>query len=218
MDGYEHKGYSGEENRQYEDRHVTPPMEEQYQEPSPDKKVPQPLSRRLWEWFKVIVIALALGLLLTTFVIQRNTVIGKSMLPTLKEKDELLIEKVSKWFGGVSRGDIITVHMENRSFNEGQANIIKRVIGLPGDHVKLDGGFVYVNGELLEEPYLAASAKTRVKNSMYQEVTLGADEYYVMGDNRDASLDSRTFGPIHKNDIIGEVLIRIFPFKTIGVP
>lgn len=217
MDGYEHKGYSGEENRQY-DRHVTPPMEGQFEEPSPDKKVPQPLSRRLWEWFKVIVIALALGLLLTTFVIQRNTVIGKSMLPTLKEKDELLIEKVSKWFGGVSRGDIITVHMENRSFNEGQANIIKRVIGLPGDHVKLERGLVYVNGELLEEPYLAASAKTPVKNSMYQEVTLGADEYYVMGDNRDASLDSRTFGPIHKNDIIGEVLIRIFPFKAIGVP
>lgn len=218
MDGYEHRGYNEDENRQYEDSYVSPPADEQHLEPSPDTKVPQPLSRRLWEWFKVIVIAVALGLLLTTFVIQRNTVIGKSMLPTLREQDELLIEKVSKWFGGISRGDIITVHMENRSFNEGEANIIKRVIGVPGDHVKLEQGLVYLNGELLEEPYLAANAKTPVKNSMYQELRLGEDEYYVMGDNRSASLDSRTFGPIHKNDIIGEVLIRIFPFKAIGVP
>lgn len=186
-------------------------------DPEPEDK-PETFWQKVWEWVKVLVAAVVIGLLVTTFVMQRNTVSGASMRPTLKESDELLVEKVSKWFGGISRGDIITVHMENPAFREGQANIIKRVIGLPGDTVKIADGGVYINGARLDEPYLPAGTVTSPLNAEFSELTLAENEYFVMGDNRGVSLDSRRFGPITKDDVIGEVLVRFLPLNAIGVP
>lgn len=219
MNDYEHNFNNSEENWSDEQSGSVPPPDHG-QEPdlSPEEALPPSLGRRLFDWFKVIVIALALGLFLTTFVIQRNTVIGDSMYPTLKNKEELMIEKVSKWFGGLSRGDIITVHMDDPAFREDQSNLIKRIIGLPGEHVRIDAGRVYINGEALAEDYLPEGTKTPIKSMRFAEVTLAEDQYFIMGDNRPSSLDSRSFGPVHKSDVLGEVLIRIFPFSAIGVP
>lgn len=182
----------------------------------PAKQNEPGLAARIFEWVKVIVVAVVLGLLITTFVIQRNTVFGDSMYPTLKAKDELVVEKVSKWFGGVERGDIITVHMD--ADYGGEANIIKRVIGLPGDHIELKDGAVYRNGEKLDEPYVAEGKTTRILDRRFSDVILGEDEYFLLGDNRTVSLDSRRFGPVKKHNIIGEVLIRVWPFDRFGSP
>lgn len=208
-----------------EDRYVDEPyLEEPYRDetfrPERDSEEPprETAWQKAWEWIKVLVAAVVIGLLITTFVMQRNTVSGVSMTPTLQPKDELIVEKVSKWFGGIKRGDIITVHMENPALRDGEANIIKRVIGLPGDHVLIENGQVFVNGELLVEDYLPADTVTDAFGDRHKDVKLGEEEYFVMGDNRAQSLDSRRFGPVVKGEIIGEVLVRIYPFNSFGSP
>ena len=206
-DGYEH-GL---------DPYVEPERLQAEQEPAAEP--PRETTwQKIVEWIKVMVAAVVIGLLITTFVMQRNTVSGESMVPTLLPRDELIVEKVSKWFGGIQRGDIITVHMENPVLTDGEANIIKRVIGMPGDHVQIEDGRVRVNGEWLEEDYLPADVTTDAFGNRHKDVLLGEDEYFVMGDNRSLSLDSRRLGPIDKKNIIGEVLVRIYPFQSFGSP
>lgn len=197
---------------------VSPAEDDPFAAWQPEKNKPESVGQKIWEWVKVLIAAVVIGLLVTTFVIQRNTVSGSSMFPTLKPKDELLVEKVSKWFGGIARGDIITVHMEDLAFRDGEANIIKRVIGLPGDVISFENNRVLVNGTPLDEPYLPEGTTTTASVAKFANVTLGADEYFVMGDNRKDSLDSRRFGPVKKSDVIGEVLVRFLPLNAIGAP
>ena len=170
------------------------------------------------DWLKYILIAVLIGLLLVLFVAQRNAVVGQSMAPTLHHNDQLLVEKVSKWFNGIEYGDIITINTQDLQNHDGTANIIKRVIGMPGDSIEVRGQAIYLNGELLIESYLADGIKTEKRYPEYGNVLLADDEYYVLGDNRDISLDSRTFGPVKKSDIIGKVLIRFYPFDHAGMP
>lgn len=205
------------EDERYDDTDVDAlqPAEPETLEPEPPV---ESFGKKVWEWVKVLVLAVVIGLLITQFVIQRNTVSGVSMLPTLQPADELIVEKVSKWFGGVARGDIITVHKEDPSLRDGEANIIKRVIGLPGERVEIHDGVVFINGVQLAEPYLSAGVQTTAFDEAHANVLLGDDEYYVMGDNRPKSLDSRRFGSVKKSDIIGEVLVRIWPFDSLGSP
>ncbi|MDD2441141.1 MAG: signal peptidase I [Clostridiaceae bacterium] len=172
----------------------------------------------LLDWLKYILLALLIGLLLVVFVIQRNAVIGNSMVPTLHQNDQLLVEKVTKWFGGIDYGDIITISAKDLPEHEDGPNIIKRVIGLPGDTIEIRDEQVYRNGEKLDESYLPSGMTTRVRNLLFEKVTLQDDEYFVMGDNRDVSLDSRSFGPVSKDHIIGTVLLRFYPFSTFGAP
>lgn len=207
------------EDERYDDADVDElqPSESKPESCEPEQP-PESLGKKIWEWVKVLVLAVIIGLLITQFVIQRNTVSGVSMLPTLQPADELIVEKVSKWFGGVARGDIITVHKEDPSLRDGEANIIKRVIGLPGERVEVHDGVVFIDGVQLEEPYLAENTQTTAFKEEYANILLGDDEYYVMGDNRPQSLDSRRFGSVKKSDIIGEVLVRIWPFNAMGSP
>ncbi|MBP8988988.1 MAG: signal peptidase I [Clostridia bacterium] len=172
----------------------------------------------LLDWLKYILIAVLIGLLLVVFVIQRNSVIGYSMLPTLNHNDQLLVEKVTKWFGGIGYADIITIRSSDLPQHENGPNIIKRVIGLPGDTIEICEDGVHRNGSLLEEPYLAPGTVTRSRSLMYEKVKLGENEYYVMGDNREISLDSRSFGPVPFDSIIGEVLLRFYPLDRFGIP
>ncbi|MHB1453085.1 MAG: signal peptidase I [Saccharofermentanales bacterium] len=174
--------------------------------------------KEIIDWVKHIVIAAAIGLLLVFFVVQRNEVIGSSMEPNLYENDQLLVQKVSKLFkNGIEYGDIITVNALDLDGHIGDKNIIKRVIGIPGDAIEVKEGKVYRNGIMLEEDYLQEDS-TSERTEEYSKVTLGDDEYYILGDHRSVSLDSRTFGPITKDRIIGEVLIRFFPLDEFGRP
>lgn len=172
----------------------------------------------LLDWIKYILAAVLIGLLLIIFVIQRNTVIGESMLPNLQPSDQLLVEKVSKYFGGIDYGDIITISTADLEGHEGGTNIIKRVIGKPGDHIAIRDDHVYRNDVLVEESYLAADVLTAVRVQAYSDVLLADNEYYVLGDNRAISKDSRVIGPITTKSIIGEVLLRFYPFGQFGQP
>ncbi|MDW7659199.1 MAG: signal peptidase I [Bacillota bacterium] len=172
----------------------------------------------LLDWLKYILIAVLIGLLLVIFVVQRNSVIGNSMVPTLHHDDQLLVEKVSKWFGGINYGDIVTISSSDLPQHDDGPNIIKRVVGMPGDTIEIREEGVYRNEQHLDEPYLQEGTVTRVRSLQYEKVTLGEHEYFVMGDNRDVSLDSRIFGPVPLESIIGEVLLRFYPFDQIGMP
>lgn len=172
----------------------------------------------LLDWLKYILFAVLLGLLIVTFVIQRNSVIGHSMDNTLNDSDQLIVEKVTKWFNGIQPGDIITIKTEDLPYHDGDIHIVKRVVGVPGDTIEIRNHAAYRNGQKLDEPYLRSGTVTDPLNAQYSKVTLGTDQYYVLGDNRGNSTDSRVFGPIDKKMVIGEVLLRISPLSKFGIP
>ncbi len=178
------------------------------------------VASELLDFVKLIILALILGVLLTQFVIQRSVVDGSSMHPTLLHKDQLIIEKVSRYFGPPSRGQIITIHHpDNRDdSNEKKDDLVKRVIGLPGETVEIREEGVFINGALLDEPYIEMGIDTRAGRRGFDEVTLGENEVYVLGDNRPHSSDSRSFGPVLLDEISGSVLVRIWPLDRFGIP
>ncbi|MGI6544967.1 MAG: signal peptidase I [Fastidiosipilaceae bacterium] len=172
----------------------------------------------LLDWVKYILIALLIGLLLTTFVIQRNEIMGDSMSPALHNGDQVIVQKLSVRWDGLQYGDIVTMHGSMVPGGYGMAeDLVKRIVGRPGDLIEIKDGGVHRNGERLEESYLAEGVSTQPINPDYSAVRLGEDEYYVLGDNRDNSRDSREFGPVPHGSVIGELLIRFFPFDSFGL-
>ncbi len=151
--------------------------------------------------------------LIVTFVGQRTVVSGTSMVPTLQDKDNLITDKISYRFRDPERYDIIVLRVESQ-----HENFIKRVIGLPGETVQIIGGRVYINGELLESDVYGNELMVNPGRA-FQPITLGEDEYFVLGDNRNDSADSRMeeVGNVDKSRIIGRAFVRIWPFNTIGL-
>ena len=147
-----------------------------------------------------IVIVLVV-VLIRTFIITPVRVDGDSMKNTLKNGDILLLYKL----GSINRLDIIVLDEEKD--NE---KIIKRVIGLPGETVAIKKGKIYINDKVIDDEY--AYGETRD----YDKVTLEDDEYFILGDNRLISKDSRYFGPIKENETKGKIVFRLFPFTKIG--
>lgn len=174
------------------------------------------LLTEILEYGKLILTVIVLALLITNFVVQRNTVNGISMVPTLHDGDELIVEKVSRYFGKIDRFDIITVDTDG--LDPKPNLLIKRVIGLPGEKVEIKDGQVYINDQVLAEPYLAEGTITHALRDEYAQVTLGEGEYYCIGDNRNNSNDSRSFGPVPHSHILGKLLLRFYPFSDFGVP
>lgn len=152
--------------------------------------------------------------LLITFVGQRTEVFGQSMYPTLESGDQLIVDKLSYRFHDPERFDIIVFPYKYQE----KTYYIKRIIGMPGEKIRIDTeGNIYINGEILEESYGYEPMVTA--GLAAQEITLEEDEYFVLGDNRNNSQDSRdpAVGCIHKKDIIGKAFIRIFPFSKFGL-
>lgn len=149
----------------------------------------------------MVVICLVIAKLITSFVFLSVMVDGSSMEPTLKEGDKAITDGLFYKVFGVDRFDIVIV--EHKSFDE---KLVKRVIGLPGETIKYEKGTLYVNGEKVEESFISEEVKlqtkTRYGNDTF-EIKLGEDEYYVLGDNRGNSTDSRYFGAIKKSNIKG---------------
>ena len=158
-----------------------------------------------------IVLAIAVSLFIVEFVGQRTIVCGSSMESTLSDKDNLIVDKISYRFSDPERFDVIVFpYSEDR-------NYIKRVIGLPGETVRIDeDGGIYINGDLIEETYGKEIIKT--PGIAEDPIVLGEDEYFVLGDNRNNSCDSRMqdVGNIKKDKIIGKAFVRVKPFKKIG--
>lgn len=125
---------------------------------------------------------------------------GRSMTPTLRDGDQYLLNRIAYLFREPNRGDLVVIH------DPGHTDMaIKRIIGLPGDKVEVRDGALFVNGARLKEPYLAPDTFTMPGHTLRGPVKLGANNYFVMGDNRSESEDSRFYGPIHLDHIVGVV-------------
>ena len=138
------------------------------------------------------------------FVARPFLVSGASMEPSFKNGNYLIVDLISYHLGGLSHGDVVIFKYPG----DLSTYYIKRVIALPGDTVKFSDNKVYVNGKEIDEEYLS---RTTLTESMKQEFVLGEEEYFVMGDNRGASYDSRSWGPLPEEDVIGIVKVRVWP-------
>ncbi len=166
------------------------------------------LSRTVLEWLTVAVVAFSLALVVRAFVFQSYYIPSGSMLPTLQIGDRILVDKLSYDFHKVHEGDIVVFRKPKSDTNSaGITDLVKRVIGLPGQRISAIGGQVYINGKLLKEPFLPKSALTYYLPS--QVIPKG--KVFVMGDNRQNSKDSRIFGPISEKLIVGKVVLIFWP-------
>lgn len=161
----------------------------------------------------ILVVLLGTWLLIT-FVGQRTSVSGSSMEPTLHHNDQLILDKISYRFSEPKRFDIIVFPFKYAE----KTYYVKRIIGLPGETVFIDGeGNIYINGEILEEDY--GKETINFAGLAGEPITLDEDEYFVLGDNRNNSSDSRdpSVGNIRRSEIIGKAWIRIWPLNGFGV-
>jgi signal peptidase I len=165
------------------------------------------------------VLLLALGLyLVINFAIQTVHVIGSSMLPTVVDQDYLVATKIDYRLHAPSRGDIIIM----RDPYDSSRDFIKRVVGVPGDRILIRQGQIFINGHLMREPYINSEAWTENADWPLGQTTdprgvqLKSDEYFVMGDNRNHSSDSRVFGPVRRDQIEARAWIRVLPLSGLG--
>lgn len=169
--------------------------------------------RELFGWIVYILIIVGLTYLIITFVGQRTRVSGSSMETTLSDGDNLIVDKISYRFGEPKRYEIIVFPYQY----EENTYYIKRIIGLPGETVQVTDGEVYINGQKLDENY--GNEAMQDSGIAGEPITLGEDEYFVLGDNRNHSADSRdeSVGVLHRKDLLGRAWIRIWPFNKFGV-
>jgi signal peptidase I len=193
-----------------------------YYDPEPEPQ-PQPkpsfLKRTLHlmrEVLETIVPAVLIALLINLFLAQATRVYGQSMEPNLHTDQRLVVEKLSYnrqirqilGLNGPERGDVVVIRVES----QGDELLIKRVIGLPGDVVEIHDGHVIVNGQPLNEPYVAGSTTT----GFYAPTTIPPLQIFVLGDNRGFSNDSRSFGTIPLEDVVGRAWFSYWPPEQIG--
>lgn len=179
-----------------------------------DKKEEKNVVKEIVGMILYVVAVFAVCFLIITYVGQRTKVEGSSMEPTLSNGDNLIVDKISYRFRNPERFDIIIFPYKY----EKDTFFIKRIIGMPGETVWINNsGEIYINGVLLSENYGLETIKYAGLAST--PITLGKDEYFVMGDNRNDSTDSRfdVVGPIKRKEIVGRAWVRIYPFNKFGV-
>ena len=161
-------------------------------------------------WLRDLVISAAISVLIITFLYQPVRVEGTSMLPRLEDHDRLFINKFVYDFESIQRGDVVVFHYPR----DPEKSYIKRVIALPGDHLRIDRGQVWINGRRLRESYVPLLY--RDTRSM-AEMVVPDDTYFMMGDHRSISSDSREFGPVERDLIYGKAVFVYWPAKDAGV-
>ncbi len=169
----------------------------------------------LKEIVQVVLPAVALAAFIHLFLAQATIVRGQSMQPNLRPNERLIMEKMSYYFQTPTYDEIVVLDLP-----ESRALMIKRVVGLPGDTVELDDGLVYVNGTVVANPIFLENKQTSSDQDSYTAfgpVTLEKDRYYVLGDNRENSNDSRVFGPVHRDQIKGRIWVRYWPLTRLTV-
>ena len=168
--------------------------------------------RNVVEWVAIAGGALLIAFLIKTFLLQAFYIPSLSMDPTLKINDRVLVNKLSYDLHEVHRGDIVVFESPPNETSENK-DLIKRVIGLPGETVEAHDGRIHIDGQVLDEPYL----EPHVQTATLDKVTVPADHYWVMGDNRGNSRDSRYFGAIPESLIIGRAFVRVWPVTALGL-
>ncbi len=166
---------------------------------------PQLKRRGLFREFIETIVLIGAIYALVNLATARFIVDGASMQPNFATGQFLIVSRANYLFGQPEYGDIVVFHAPPSP----EDDYIKRVVGLPGDTVNIEGGIVYVNGEPWDEPYIDDDS-TQCRGGTCQW-TLAEDEYFVMGDNRNSSSDSRSFGPVNRQFIVGEALVRYWP-------
>ncbi len=203
------------------------------QDHQPGEEPPRKRKRSFWaELPGLLLTALVIAVVIKTFLVQPFWIPSESMLPTIEVNDRVMVNKLAFQLGELERGDIVVfrdpaeAEIEEsvpeaiiRSVLEavgvrtrGRDDLIKRVIGLPGDTVTIDENRVHINGVAIDEPYLSDTS------SMPDEgpFEVSEDQVFVMGDNREFSFDSRRFGPIPQEDLVGEAFLTIWPLSNFG--
>jgi signal peptidase I len=165
------------------------------------------------EGLQTLGLSIILALGIRTFVAEARYIPSGSMEPTLEINDRLVVEKISYYFNPPQRGDIVVFWPPENLFPEGKRRdaFIKRIIGLPGDSVEITGGQVFLNGDPLEEDYIKAEP-----NYTWGPETVPEGSYLVLGDNRNSSYDSHSWGFVPAENIIGKAVVRFWPPSRVG--
>jgi signal peptidase I len=168
----------------------------------------------LWDVLIYAIIIYSCLYLIPTYVMQRTIVDGPSMENTLHNEEQLIVEKISYHLDELKRFDIIVFYPHGRKSEE---YYVKRIIGLPGETIQIKGSDIYIDGEVLKEDY--GKDPITYAGLAAEPIVLGEDEYFVMGDNREVSLDSRyeEVGVVKKENIGGRAVLRIWPLKKFGL-
>ena len=197
---------------------------------APAAKPPRSTTRSVVEWIAVIGGALVVALVIKTFLIQAFYIPSGSMEPTLDVGDRVLVNKLSYRLHDVNRGDLVVFEANEgagdcgqpvseaaaSASEEGIKDLIKRVIALPGETIDLRDNHIVIDGRVLEEPYIASDVPTAPTGSIEFPFEVPEGCVFVMGDNRTDSRDSRIFGPIDEDQIVGRAFVRVWPLTTIG--
>lgn len=200
-------------------------------DPSPKKAVPSHIQKKklpkrdtgntidvkkeFLDFLKDVLICMAVVFLLVQFIVRPIQVKGSSMYPTLHDGSLGFSNILGFRLSGIERFDIVIVYLDEKD-----EYLVKRVIGLPGETVSYSGGQLYINGEAVAEDFLDEDYVASYNGyfmSDVDEITLGEDEYYCLGDNRPHSSDSRTYGPFQKSDILSKGVFIFLPFSDFGV-
>ncbi len=169
-----------------------------------------PGRQRAWKrWLREAVISLGVSVFVIVFLYQPVKVEGTSMMPGLVDQERIFINKYAYRLGPIERGDVVVFRYPGDS----SKNYIKRIVGVPGDRIEIVRGAVMVNGTQLEEPYVPS--EFRDQRSM-SEITMSANSYFVLGDHRNLSSDSRDFGMVEQDAIFGKAVFVYWPTGVMG--
>ena len=163
-------------------------------------------------WLRDLMLSVVIAVLVILFVYQPVKVEGTSMMPALEDQERIFINKfIYRWgMGGVERGDTVVFWYPN----DPSKSYIKRVVGLPGDRIEVAEGTVVVNGTKLREDYVPAAYRDTMS---VPSVSVPTDHFYVLGDHRSSSNDSRSWGPVHRRHIYGKAVFVYWPFDKMGI-
>jgi signal peptidase I len=162
-----------------------------------------------WKWLREVGLSLGISIFIIVFLYQPVKVEGTSMMPGLADQERIFINKYAYRLGSIERGDVVVF----RYPGDPSKNYIKRVVGIPGDRIEIFRGEVLVNGKRLEEPYVPK--QYRDERSM-SELTVPEDGYFVLGDHRNLSSDSRDFGVVEREAIFGKAVFAYWPTGMVG--
>ena len=177
--------------------------------PPPDKSGLSSGTRAFLDWIVVVVVALLVAFLVRTFVLAHFVVEGSSMHSTLETGDRVFVNKLSYRMHDPNRGDVVVLHEVTGA---SERDLIKRVIGLPGETIEMANCEVKIDGRTLQEPYLDPAVVTHSECGLdFPPVLVPEDHVFVMGDNRGGSQDSRSIGPIEEDDLVGRAFVVFWP-------
>jgi len=186
-----------------------------YYDYPPNKGFFENIGSQIIDFIQTLVVFGAIFALIYIFVAQFHKVQGQSMFPTIHNGDFLVTEKISYRLGEPKRGQIVVL----KNPRDESVDFIKRIIALPGDQIKIEQSRFFLNGGVLNEPYLPPGTTVTGENFLKdgEAYTLGPNQYFVAGDNRKNSSDSRDFGPIGKEKLIGRAFFRYWPPQSVGL-